>query len=698
MTSGSLLRPLALLLSLVFLLLGPACSQDEEDIESTDANLTFSPHVKGSVDGRVRDLTPQEALSLQFLSHDKILTWEGIVTDFGKPTTEVHLVDTKKFDGHFGYTQGALGRGHSFTEANFQTEIQFPRTRRYMPFLAFDFRARPITVEGKQFKWVMNIRRYNYRDSDAELAKVLVAMRSLLGERLFATFGDPLLFVYDSDHTFPSTGSLRRPHVRHLDELHREGFTAITEGDMIRLAGGQLVSVLNPGVAYGHLKLVTPGQDSERLTPRHIAVFQDTPDRVPPVSGIVTLEPQTPLSHVNLLAKNRGTPNVSTANISLIPGMQELFGKLVRMEARSDGSITLREAPVEEATAFWESRQSTALEVPMIAPQGHDPVELATDAPGLVALSNIGSKAANYATIQKLLGPSLVKPGFALGFAHYKSIIAGAPAERLIADLVAQKDRITPEEVDARLVAIRQAIQSTPAASLAATIAAVRTVITRAPGVARVRFRSSTNSEDLPVFNGAGLYLSNGFDVQDSDAKLTKKVLEVMASLWLERAFWERELFGIDHSKVAMAILINPAFSDEQANGVVVGQEDGGAFSSWVNAQKGEASVTNPENGEVPESFTIALQGGQLTMTKLDSRSNLGAVFLDPASDALTPALTSQLRQLHEATRTLYDHFVGERVAAGDRQRYAIDLEYKLMAEGGSLHLFIKQSRLLALR
>ena len=38
-----------------------------------------------------------------------------------------------------------------------------------------------------------------------------------------------------------------------------------------------------------------------------------------------------------------------------------------------------------------------------------------------------------------------------------------------------------------------------------------------------------------------------GFNVKAGDRKLKKKLLKVMSSLWLERAFWERELFGIDH-------------------------------------------------------------------------------------------------------------------------------------------------------
>lgn len=691
-------RWLLIVLSLIALAVG--CGPLGEETAASEDALTFAPKVKGEVGGHVRELTPQEVLDLRFVSHDKILTWEGIVSDYGKPSAEVHIVDTKRFEGHFGYTQHALGRGTQYTKENFFSEVQYPATRRYMPFLVFDFRAAPLTLEGKSFKWVMNIRRYNYRDDEKQLAQVLVQMRKYLSEHLMIGHGEPILFVYDSVIT--GTNILRRPHVSQLTEVKKVGFSPMTEAAMIEAAGGKLVSVLNPGVAYGHLKLVKAGDAAgeERLTPRHIAVFQDTPERVPPVSGIVTLEPQTPLSHVNLLAKNRGTPNVSTAQLALIPGLEPLLGKLVKMEAKADGSVTFAEATNEAASAFWASRNPVALEVPVIAPISLDPVEFATGDAASLELPNIGSKASNYAVIQELLGPRLVKPGFALGFAHYRQLIAGSPAEALIADLLAKKDGLAPEEVDARLVAIRDAIKTrSPEPALLSSTAAVRAIAAKLPGIPRIRFRSSTNSEDLPVFNGAGLYESAGFDVADDDKKLRKKLLDVMASLWLERAFWERELFGIKHAAVGMAVLVNPAFSDEVANGVVVGQGDPASvdFQSWVNAQKGEASVTNPLEGEVPESFTVVGQA-DLRITKLDSRSNIGDVFLESGRDAVLPAHAPQLAELHEAAKKLHGHFVGERAAAGDRQPYAIDLEYKLMNEGGAVKLYIKQSRLLALR
>ena len=650
----------------------------------------FQTTAKGSIGGVVRTLSASEALSLRFVSHGKILTWEGIVENIGKPNSQVHLIDTQVFNGHFVYTQKALGRGPSYKEDAFFSEIQFPNLRKYMPFLVFDFHTQPLLWKGKSYNWVMNVRRYNYKDTDAQLAQMLVGLKKQLSDAVMSGFGEPLLFVYDTPRSF------RRPHTDHLADVRAAGFEVITEQDMIKSAGGQLVSVLNPGVAYGYLKLVKAGEVGERLTPRHIAVFEDTPERIPPVTGIVTLEPQTPLSHVNLLAKNRGTPNISTATLDLVPGLATNLDKIVKMEAKADGTIQFTQVPLAEAQAFWDSRATQKLEVPKISASSLEPVEFASSPALDLLLPNIGSKASNYATLQRLLETKFVQPGFALTFAHYLKISAEPATKQLIDNLLSQKNTLSPEAIDAQLLLIRQSIQeATSDAALLPTLTAIRAAIARMPGAPRIRLRSSTNSEDLPVFNGAGLYESAGFDVAEDNSKLKKKVLKVMASLWLERAFWERELFGIDHAKVGMAVLINEAFSNEFANGVVVGNKEQAGFKTWINSQVGEASVTNPLEGEVPEAFSFYDTDLQKVLSPF--RSNLGEVFLKADLSGIKDNLKPQLLELQAITQKLHGHFVGIQQAEGDNRNYGIDIEFKLMQKGSEIKLFVKQSRLLNL-
>src|SRR5262249_36160979 len=66
--------------------------------------------------------------------------------------------------------------------------------------------------------------------------------------------------------------------------------------------------------------------------------------------------------------------------------------------------------------------------------------------------------------------------------------------------------------------------------------------------------RSSSNSEDLPGFNGAGLYDTVGNVV--GRKQLGEALKFVWASIWNLRAVEEREAFGIDHKQVYMGVLV----------------------------------------------------------------------------------------------------------------------------------------------
>jgi phosphoenolpyruvate synthase/pyruvate phosphate dikinase len=79
--------------------------------------------------------------------------------------------------------------------------------------------------------------------------------------------------------------------------------------------------------------------------------------------------------------------------------------------------------------------------------------------------------------------------------------------------------------------------------------------------------RSSTNSEDLPNFNGAGLYTS--MPNLRTDDQLIEGIKTVYASVWNFEAYEARERAGIDHTKVFMAVLIQEGINSE-SSGVMI--------------------------------------------------------------------------------------------------------------------------------
>ena len=84
-----------------------------------------------------------------------------------------------------------------------------------------------------------------------------------------------------------------------------------------------------------------------------------------------------------------------------------------------------------------------------------------------------------------------------------------------------------------------------------------------------MRFRTSTNSEDLDGFPCAGCYDSHTGDPADWDDVLDA-IRKTCASVWLFRTFEERTYYGIDHTRSGMALLVHHNFPDEEANGVAV--------------------------------------------------------------------------------------------------------------------------------
>ena len=469
------------------------------------------------------------------------------------------------------------------------------------------------------------------------------------------------------------------PHIQPDLPLYRESrINLVFDGDVY--AGINFLA-LNPEEGYGLLQV---READDRPHPRNIVIYEALPNELPRVAGIITTVPQTPLSHVNLRAVQDGIPNAYIRNIRDDPAVAPLIGSYVRYEV-TDSGWDLRAATKEEVDAHYEASRPQ----PQTPEQDLSVTEIAPlNEIGFDDWRAFGVKAANVAVLGTLdLPEGTVPEGFAIPFYSYDEFMKANGFYGAITEMLADEDFQTDFDVqDDMLDDLRDDIEDgdTPQWIIDALTAMHATY----PEGQSLRYRSSTNNEDLPGFNGAGLYDSKTQNPEETEEDgIDKSLKGVFASLWTFRAFTEREFHRIDHLAAAMGVLVHPNYKEELANGVAVsfdliyGQDPiyGRDDRYYVNTQVGEDLVTNPEAHSIPEE--LLLRRGHDTYIVL-STSNL----VEPGELLMSDA---QLTQLRDYLTTIHDHFEGL-YNPGSGDPFAMEIEFKITSEDV---LAIKQAR-----
>lgn len=446
---------------------------------------------------------------------------------------------------------------------------------------------------------------------------------------------------------------------------------------------------LTLGRAYGTLRFV-PVEEirKQALGPRDIVITDRVPNDIPLLAGLITESFQTPLAHVNVLSRGRGTPNMALRDAREDPAVAPYLDTLVRLDVEGSG-FTLSPADSQEAIEFWESRLPDG---PPLVPASN--LELRGIVPladrGLSDLPAIGGKAAQLAELgrvafrQNQLCHGAARPAnpFAIPIVHSVEHFEASGARALLEELRRDDDFVADPLVRARgLERVRALILEHPVDPelVTQTYAAISE---RYPGI-RVRFRSSSNVEDLPGFNGAGLYQSLGETVTEA-SEVEDGIRTIWASLWSLRAYDERSYYNVDQDACAMGVLIHDAFPSEAVNGVAISRDalsPTHADRYYLNVQVGEALVTNPAPGILSEQFTFELYRTPSAVYHTKSTFSPDAhVMTEPESWNMVCALLD----IHEHFQPLLD-------PAGENPWFAMDIEFKLLGQGRAP--LIKQAR-----
>jgi hypothetical protein len=467
---------------------------------------------------------------------------------------------------------------------------------------------------------------------------------------------------------------------------------------------------LNLETSTGILRFRTAAEVDGAYTPfREIVVLDAVPNDISIVSGIITAQFQTPLAHINVLSVNRGTPNMALRGATEDAELRALEDKWVELTV-GPFDWAIREITQDEADEWWEENKPEPLVVQKMdltvtdlreASEMVDP-ELELGDGIQEAIRAFGAKATNYGALAdaqlegafddlpEIDGEGPIAPGFGVPMYYYHQFMTDNGLYDRIQELMAAPEWADPVLRAETLDAFKDELREKPVRQ-----EVIDAVVERAaelfPGE-NIRFRSSTNSEDLGTFTGAGLYNSEtgipGIDseLQDSVAWAMKKV---WSQVWNPRAYEEREYFSMDHMDVGMALLVHANFPEEESQGVAITNNPfdttGTLPAFFVNVQFGNNDVVTPDLGVTPDAYLHYFfnPGQPLVYTQHSSLIPEGETVLS----------LEQSQRLGVALNAIHRYFVSAYSEVGEWYALEVDFKFDDKLTPGSPRLFIKQAR-----
>jgi len=381
---------------------------------------------------------------------------------------------------------------------------------------------------------------------------------------------------------------------------------------------------LNPGLARGVLKFPRSDGNPENFDRQGIYVLPATTEDLPPVAGIITAGKGNILSHVQLLARNLGIPNVAVEK-RLLDQLSSRQGQRVVLAVSSRGIVQLAEdGPGWDEVFAVKSREKDILISPDLNKldlYNHSFIPLqhlrASDS-GAVA----GPKAANLGELKHHF-PEAVTEGLVIPFGLFRALLdqkiePGGPTVvswmREQYNLI-QSFEASPQKQDQ---AIRQFLQrmrdwivnADPGDDFRNRLYTAMVETFGPDGTYGVFVRSDTNVEDLPGFTGAGLNLTVanvvGFD------NVLDAISRVWASPFTERAYRWRQAYMTTPEHVYASVLLLKSVPAEKSGVMVTADIDTGQ-PGWLTIAVNEG-VGGAVSGQTAEELRVNLKSGRVRL------------------------------------------------------------------------------------
>lgn len=557
---------------------------------------------------------------------------------------KIYFINGNKYNFHYEFV---LQNFNPYLNLNQFNEANYGKTK------SREYLLGNINYYVDQDRYVLEI-----GPSDQIPAELLLKLFNAVKDNSF--FGNKLVF-------FSNTTNAQKIS----EEL--EGLPTISADEIYK---GQQYQPIHKGKNKGTLKIITDLQKQEAdIKPTDILILNETPVYLPICAGIIVNQFQTPLSHVSILGKSRNIPVCADKRLLQRTDLTQLIGKWVELTVTQDTFKLIITHQTPETKNGKKLKLKYDLKVTeLVDLTEHDK-----------KMKNaIGTKAYNFSKLveyTEFIDFKTPENAFAIPFYFYEQhalksdiqklifLLNGAKREEQLKTLNLIRTKILATEVDESLIEkVKQKISTDT--------------------FTRMRFRSSTNAEDLANFSGAGLYTSTTGIVNNQVKSIELAIKKVWASTWSNRAFFEREIYNISSEDVKMGILVHRSFPNEEVNGVAITTNlyRKNYLGFVINCQQGDINVVNQYDTIQPEQMLI--YPVDVFANEVNNYDVIAYSSLSENKLIMTDEEINHLANVLERIKEKYyrNHFVG-----GNYYDFALDIEFKL--DRKTRQFYIKQMR-----